>query len=212
MHTISVSNRKGGVGKTTLATNLARALQLRGHEVILIDSDEQGSARDWASTSDDVQVPMTVGVDRPVVHEEIPRLNGYDFAVVDGVAKMQRMNASAVKAADLVLVPIRPSALDMWTAGELVDLIKGRQEATGRLKAAFVLSQAIVGTNLADSAEAALEKLELPVWPGTCQRVAYAKAVGQGLSVLDLNDEKAQQEIEDLTDRTLRTLNALSHE
>lgn len=209
MHTISVSNRKGGVGKTTLATNLARALQLRGHEVVLVDTDEQGSARDWAATESDVQVPMTVGVDRPVVHEEIPRLNGFDFAVIDGVAKMQRMNASAVKAADLVLIPIRPSALDMWTAGELVDLIRSRQEATGGPQAAFVLSQAIVGTNLAESAEGALETLELPVWPGTCQRVAYAKAVGRGLSVLDLDDEKAQQEIEDLTDRTL---NALTHE
>lgn len=206
MHVISVSNRKGGVGKTTIATNLARSLQLRGHEVVCIDADEQGSLRDWAATETDVQVPMTVGVDRPVIHEEVPRLNGFDYAIVDGVAKMQRMNASAIKAADFALIPIRPSALDMWTAGELVDLIKSRQEATGGPHAAFVLSQAIVGTTLAETAESALEKLELPVWEGTCQRIAYAKAVGRGLSVLDLNDEKAKSEINDLTDRILQTL------
>lgn len=207
MKTVSVLNRKGGVGKTTLATNLARALQLRGREVVLVDTDPQGSARDWASTSDDVEVPVTVGVDRPVLDTELPRLKGYDVAVVDGVAKMERMSASAVKASDLVLIPVRPSALSMWPAGELVDLIKSRQEVAGLPRAAFVLSQAIVGTNLAEEAEEALGRLELPVWPGTHQRIAYAKAVGRGVSVLDLSAKKATAEIKELTDRTLDALN-----
>jgi chromosome partitioning protein len=205
MKTVAVLNRKGGVGKTTIATNLARALQLRGLDVVLVDTDPQGSARDWASTGD-AQVPVTVGVDRPVLDEELPRLKGYDVAVIDGVAKVERMSASAVKAADLVLIPVRPSAVDLWTAGELVDLIQSRQEVTGGPHAAFVISQAIVGTTLADEAEGALSRLELPVWDGTHQRIAYAKAVGKGLSVLDLSDEKAQAEIEDLTDRVLAAL------
>jgi chromosome partitioning protein len=207
MKTVAVLNRKGGVGKTTLATNLARAIQLRGLEVVLVDTDPQGSARDWASTNEDVEVPVTVDVDRPVLDTELPRLKGYDVAVIDGVAKMERMSASAVKASDLVLIPIRPSALSMWTAGELVDLIKSRQEVTGGPHAAFVLSQAIVGTNLAGEAEDALSRLELPVWSGTNQRVAYAKAVGQGVSVLDIGAEKASEEINALTDRTLDALN-----
>lgn len=207
MKTVAVLNRKGGVGKTTLATNLARSLQLRGYEVVLVDTDPQESARDWASTSEDVEVPVTVGVDRPVLHTELPRLDGYDVAVIDGVAKMEKMSASAVKASDLVLIPVRPSALSMWPAGELVELIRSRQEATGLPHAAFVLSQAVVGTNLADEAEEALARLNLPVWSGTHHRIAYAKAVGRGVSVLDLRAEKATQEIEGLTDRVLDTLN-----
>lgn len=47
MFTIAVLNQKGGVGKTTLATHLARGIQLAGHSVLLVDSDPQGSARDW---------------------------------------------------------------------------------------------------------------------------------------------------------------------
>ena len=49
MQVIAVLNQKGGAGKTTIATHLARALQLDGADVLLVDSDPQGSARDWAA-------------------------------------------------------------------------------------------------------------------------------------------------------------------
>ena len=49
MQVIAVLNQKGGSGKTTIATHLARAFQLNGHDVLLVDSDPQGSARDWAA-------------------------------------------------------------------------------------------------------------------------------------------------------------------
>lgn len=205
MNTVAVLNRKGGVGKTTIATNLGRAYQLRGLEVILVDTDPQGSAEDWVMTGD-VETPDVVVANRPTLHEDIPRLSGYDVAVIDGVAKMERMGTSAVKAADLALIPVRASALSMWTAGELVDLIESRQQATGNPLAAFVLSQAVVGTNLAAKAEKALERFSLPVWPGTYHRVAYPKAIGRGVSVFELGDEKAKEEIRSLTDRTLDAL------
>ena len=64
MQVIAVLNQKGGSGKTTIATHLARALQLDGHDVLLVDSDPQGSARDWAAVREDQPVPV-VGLDRP---------------------------------------------------------------------------------------------------------------------------------------------------
>ena len=60
---IAVLNQKGGSGETTIATHLARALQLDGHDVLLVDSDPQGSARDWAAVREDQPVPV-VGLDR----------------------------------------------------------------------------------------------------------------------------------------------------
>lgn len=206
MRSVGILSQKGGSGKTVISTNLARSLQLRGHEVILVDTDPQGSARDWAATSD-VEVPPTVGVDRPNVHKELPRLKGYDFAVVDGAGKMERMSASVIKACDLVLIPVQPAGVDLWAVGELVDLIITRQEAVGRPEAALMVSRAITGTNLAMEVEEALSGLELPLLNSrTYQRVAYAKAISRGVSVLDLGDKKAKDEINNLTDEVLTLL------
>ena len=209
MQTISVLNRKGGVGKSTIATNLARAFQRRGDEVVLIDTDPQGSASDWceAAIENGHECPPTFTVDRPIVHEQLPQLNGYDVAVIDGVAKVSEMDVSSIKASDLVLIPVRPSAVDVWAVGEIVDLVDTRREVAGGPEAALVSSQAIVGTNLADAASDALTAFELPVWEGTCQRVAYARAMGEGQGVLDQSGaDKAQAEVEQLTDRIIDSL------
>ena len=73
MQVIAVLNQKGGSGKTTIATHLARALQLDGHDVLLVDSDPQGSARDWAAVREDQPVP--------VVDSTAPRLTGISKAL-----------------------------------------------------------------------------------------------------------------------------------
>ena len=66
MQVIAVLNQKGGAGKTTLATHIARGLQLSGKSTLLVDSDPQGSARDWAAVREDH--PLTViGIDRPTI-------------------------------------------------------------------------------------------------------------------------------------------------
>ncbi|WP_263788946.1 ParA family partition ATPase [Salinibacter grassmerensis] len=205
MKCIGVLSQKGGSGKTVISTNIARALQLRGNEVILVDTDKQGSARDWAATGD-IDPPHTVGVDRPRVHQELPKVRGYDYAVVDGAGKVERMSASVIKACDLILIPVQPAGVDLWALGELVDLIEARQEASEGLQAAFVVSRAVVGANLSSDAEEALSGLSFPVIGRTNQRVAYAKAVTRGASVLDLTDKKAKDEINSLTDEVLQLL------
>lgn len=202
MKVISVLNRKGGVGKSTIACQLARGLQLAGTEVMIVDTDAQGTASDW-SESGERDTPLVVKIDRATLEDDIPKAGKqFDIVVIDGAAKAERMNVSAVKASDLVLIPIQPSAVDIWPVKETVDIIQARQEVTGRPQAAFVISRAIVGTNLASSVQDALAGLDVPVLSSrTHQRVAYAEAMGKGAGVMDLDaNSKAAGEIHEMTE------------
>ncbi|WP_419621750.1 ParA family partition ATPase [Thiolapillus sp.] len=187
MKVIAVLNQKGGSGKTTIATHLARALQLDGSDVLLVDSDPQGSARDWAAVREDH--PLTVvGIDRPTIDRDVKNIaRKVEFVVIDGAPQAADLAVSAIKAADLVLIPVQPSPYDIWATAELVDLVKQRIEVTdGRLQAAFVVSRAIKGTRIGGEVTEALAGYELPVLDARItQRVSYPGTAAAGTTVLE---------------------------
>ncbi len=127
MHVIAVLNQKGGSGKTTIATHIARALQLEGVDILLVDSDPQGSARDWAAAHDEQPVPV-VGIDRPIIDKSLKSIGRKDYIVIDGAPQIEALAVSAIKAADFVLIPVQPSPYDVWATSDLVDLVKARIE------------------------------------------------------------------------------------
>ena len=168
MPIISVLNQKGGAGKTTIATNIAHALSLEGEKVLLVDSDPQGSARDWSEANEGELLPV-VGLDRETLAKDLLRISqGYNWVVVDGAPQLARMAASAVKVSDMVLIPVQPSPYDIWATADLVEIIKARQEvADGLPKTAFVISRAIKNTKLGKEVGTALsESQPLPTEVG----------------------------------------------
>lgn len=186
MKTIAVLNQKGGAGKTTIATHLARALQLSGNDVLLVDSDPQGSARDWAAVREDQPVPV-VGIDRPTIERDLKSVARKDFVVIDGAPQAHDLAVSAIKAAQFILIPVQPSPYDIWATADLVELVKQRIEITdGALKAAFVISRAIKNTKIGAEIEDALAGYELPVLASRItQRVSYPSTAAAGTTVLD---------------------------
>lgn len=187
MKVIAVLNQKGGSGKTTIATHLARALQLDGADVLLVDSDPQGSARDWAAVKEDNPVTV-VGIDRPTIDRDVKNVaRKVDYVVVDGAPQAADLAVSAIKAADFILIPVQPSPYDIWATADLVDLVKQRIEVTdGRLQAAFVVSRAIKGTRIGGEVTEALAGYELPVMDTrVTQRVIYPGTAAGGTTVLD---------------------------
>ncbi|HCF4226635.1 TPA: AAA family ATPase [Pseudomonas aeruginosa] len=186
MKVIAVLNQKGGAGKTTIATHLARAIQLDGLDVLLVDSDPQGSARDWAAVREDQPVTV-VGIDRPTIERDLKNLAKKDVVVIDGAPQAADLAVSAIKAADFVLIPVQPSPYDIWATADLVELVKQRIEITdGRLRAAFVVSRAIKGTKIGAEVSAALEGYGLPVLSTrVIQRVVYPGTAASGSTVLD---------------------------
>ena len=184
---IAILNQKGGAGKTTLSTNLARALQLDGDKVLLVDSDPQGSARDWNAAANGELLPV-VGLDRPTLAKDIQAIqDNQDFLIIDGAPQIAELAVAAIKCADVILIPVQPSPYDVWACEDLVEIIKTRQEVTnGKPKAAFIISRVIKNTQLSKEIGEAVEGYGLPVFKNfTSQRVIYPKSAATGLTVLD---------------------------
>jgi chromosome partitioning protein len=196
--TVAVLNQKGGSGKTTIATNLAYALKRDGHQVLLVDADQQGSARDWNEANNGELLPV-VGLDRETLPKDLQAISGgYDWIVIDGAPQIAKLSAAAVRAADIVLIPVQPSPYDIWACADLVDLISARQEATGgKPKAAFVISRSIKNTKLSGEVGDALKEYGLPVFQAaTTQRVAYPTTASRGGTVFDEGVGEAAKEID----------------
>lgn len=205
MKVISVLNQKGGSGKTTIATHLARAIQLKGFSVLLVDSDPQGSSRDWAAVNEENPVPV-VGIDRPTIERDLKRIAEKDYVIIDGAPQAADLAISAIKASDIIIIPVQPSPYDIWATSDLVDLVKQRIEMTdGKLKAAFVVSRTIKGTKIGKEISVALSDYGLPVLETSItQRVIYPTSASVGSSVLDEEPSgEASKEINNLINEIL---------
>lgn len=205
MKVISVLNFKGGVAKTTVSTHLARALQLREHDVVLIDSDPQGSSRDWAASNPEQTVPV-IGIDRPTIERDIKNVTHKEFVIIDGAPQSQALAVSAMKVSDLVIIPVQPSPYDIWAASELIELLKQRIEITdGKLQAALLITRMIKGTKLGSEVRNALLEFDLPILNTViCQRVIYPSSAAEGRTVLDKEPNgEASREINQLCNEVL---------
>lgn len=208
---IAVLNQKGGSGKTTIATNLARALQMAGQSVLLIDSDPQGSARDWHAASEGAYLSV-IGLDRPTLDKDIKAITGqHQWLIIDGAPQIENIAIAAIKCADVILIPVQPSPYDIWACADLVEIIKARQQVTdGKPKAAFVISRLIKNTQVGREIREILEEYQLPVFNNvTTQRVVYVSSASSGQSVLDVETKgEAANEIRALMQEVMQLANS----
>jgi chromosome partitioning protein len=205
-YTIALLNQKGGVGKTTLAVNLAGGLCRRGGRVLLVDADVQGSALDWAAAREGEPLFSVVGLPKPTLHKELPALGAsYDAVVIDGPPRVNDVARSAILAADLVLIPVQPSPYDVWAAAEIVELLRESSVYKPDQTAAFVVNRLIANTAIGRDVQEALAEYRLPLLASVlCQRVAFAESAAQGKTVFETQpDGAACREAESLTDEVL---------
>lgn len=199
---VSILNQKGGAGKTTISTNLARAIQVRdSKKVLLVDSDPQGSARDWNVESDGEMLNV-VGLDRPTLDKDIRAvIYDYDWIFIDGAPSLAAMAMAAIKCSDIILIPVQPSPYDLWATEDLIQLVSERIGwSGGKTKAAFVISRQIPNTILGREIREILEQYKIShgistFQCGTSQRIVYSTSAAKGRTVLEHDDALAISEI-----------------
>ena len=189
---VALLNQKGGVGKTTLALNLAGEWARQGKRVTLIDADPQGSALDWSQQRARKGLPRlfgVVGLARDTLHREAPELaRDADHVVIDGPPRVASLMRSALLAADLVLIPVQPSPLDGWASAEMLALLREARLYRPQLAARFVLNRCGARTVIARETAQALAEHDPPVLASVVgQRVAFAEAAQTGRLVSELD-------------------------
>jgi chromosome partitioning protein len=178
---VAVGNQKGGVGKTTLAVDLACAWRRR-HRVLPVDADPQRSATAWLGDAGPVEIaaPRDAAL-AAFLEAQLPQ---YDAVVVDTPPGLDRPLREAIRAAGLLLVPLQPTPVDVRAVRatlELAQILRGTH-----LDVRLVLSRLQPGTILGRTAREALAPYGVPILhTAITQRVAVAEAAGAGRAVFD---------------------------
>lgn len=203
-----VANEKGGVGKTTLAVNLAVMAAMAGREVLLVDTDKQASADAWAAVRHEAgATPVVTCVTKTgKVGADLANLKQkFDVVVVDAGGRDSLEMRQALAVCDMALIPIRPAQFDLWSLSRMASLIAEIEERIdGRVNARAIINGASPNPAVreADEIREALVEYEdaFPLLKAlTTERIAYRKAARGGLGVMELQgaaaDPKARAEM-----------------
>ena len=176
---ITVAQQKGGSGKTTLAVHLGVALAATGARVALLDTDPQGSLGRWFMTrreGGDPGLEFSTASAWGVSYECERLRRAADVVLIDTPPKADADLRPALREADLVLVPVASSHVDLWATEGVLDLC--RRE--GR-RALVVMNRTRPGTRLGEEVAAAARAMEAEIAGASLgNRVAYAEAMGRG--------------------------------
>ena len=192
MPVVALLNQKGGVGKTTLSVHLATTLAQQGYKVLLVDADPQGSALDWSAQRSNVQESLrcrfpVVGLPKETLHRELAALGlDYQWVVIDGPPRVNKIARSAVVASDFIVIPVQPSPFDIWAVDEVETIIEECAAIKPDLTTRFLINRLILNTTLGAEVQTELAKRAFPVFDTLIRnRQEYAKAARSGMTALE---------------------------
>lgn len=192
---ITIAQQKGGSGKTTLAVNLAVALSRAGKTVALLDTDPQGSLGRWFMARrerlGEAGMEFSTASAWGVSYECEKLRKVVDFVIIDTPPKVDADLRPALREADLILIPVASSHVDLWATEGVLDLA-----ARERKRATLVLNRTKAGTRLGAEVAAAAGALTADLADAVLgNRVVYAETMGQGLAAPEAGKSAAATEV-----------------
>ena len=202
---VLIGTEKGGTGKTTLAINLAAMRAGEGYDVLLIDTDTQGSATYWSRIRDEAKIEPGVYCIQKFgqVDNEVRKLTKkFDDIIIDAGGRDSEELRSSMLVADKVCIPLQPSQFDVWTLLPMETMVKKAKILNPKLKAFILLNRASSNPSVSE-AEEAKEIIGDLEYIGLSQviirdRIAFRKAARNGMAVPEIQpaDPKAVSEIQ----------------
>ena len=193
MKVLTIANRKGGAGKSTIAAHLAVEAVNDGHKTILIDLDPQQTLEGWWGKRDNNDIPLTEA-NNENLKDQIDKLSvaGFDLCIIDTPGDASMNARSGIDVADLVVIPSKPTAPDLSAIGRTIGIVEEAKK-----KFVFVITQGVLTSNLNFQASSALSSFGKVAPTIIANRAAYAKAMGAGESAAN-SDKKASDELSKL--------------
>jgi chromosome partitioning protein len=211
MPVIAIAGRKGGIGKSTIAGNLAAEFAAMGRTVLVLDADPQHSMAAWAAQGEGMLAGCVEKVEpgskdglRARVRTAVKEV---DVVLIDTPPGIPEITHQANMAADLTLLPCGPSPLDVFPLKEAIALaLKARAlRRSKKPRIRFVPSKVLMNTNLGRGLSSTLEAMGKKVLPAIGQRIVVAEAVSSGLTVREYApNSPAQMEFEQLAIAVLK--------
>lgn len=209
MKTVAVISQKGGAGKTTLALNLAVASELAGRPAAIFDLDPQASSTVWKD-SREAEAPAVLSLHAVRIghYLDMARTNGAKLVILDTAPHSQKDALDAAQAADLILIPCKPSLVDLRAISSSVKIARLADKP-----ALAVLTQTQARGSLTDEAAEAIKGYDIPLAHVTIgNRMAFVHAFTVGKGVLETEPaSKAGQEIQELYSFIIDTMENKNH-
>lgn len=205
---ITIAQQKGGTGKTTLASHLAVAWSRQGGKsVAILDVDPQGSLGEWLETrerrlgEDATGLAFRTASGWGARREARSMAHDYDIVIIDTPPKAELEVTPAMEAADLIVVPVQPSPVDLWATETTLEMAAKEDRpailVVNRVPARARLTAEMLEAMKKFSAVSAQTRLG--------NRIAFASSMGTGSTVLETEPKgKAAEEIEALANELLR--------
>ncbi len=204
---IAISNLKGGVGKSTLSQNLAVCFAHMGFKTCLVDTDANQNSLAWSGVRPDQLPSVTVvgATDPKALGKAVDNLHrDYDAVIIDGTPSLSEMTTRIIIAADILLIPILPSAHDFRAMQPFFERLDQAREFRGEIPAFFVINQFSPSANVYKRMADAIRGLGIEVLETVVhRRAAYAETAIDGKGTYEGGDPKARDEMVRLTREVL---------